>query len=126
MMMTTMAMATATTTMMMMTKTTIMTTIMIRTATETTKTLMAITSMTRMRMKTTMKTMSTENSRIIIPYFFIRKTIPIPPLIAYSFPLLPLLKSLLVYFSGFYLYSRHTPTCKEVVQPPFLYFIPSP
>ena len=39
----------------------------------------------------------------------------------FSFPLLPLLKSLLVYFSGFYLYSRHTPTNKEVVQPPFLY-----
>ena len=43
---------------------------MIRTATERLMTLMATTLMTRMRMKMTMTTMSTENSRIIIPYFF--------------------------------------------------------
>ena len=39
----------------------------------------------------------------------------------FGFPLLPLLFSLLVYFSGFYLYYRHTPTYKEVAQPPFVY-----
>jgi len=62
--------ATAMTT-MTMTTTPMMTTIMMRTATEMTMTSMATTSMTRMRMKTTMTTMPTENSRIIIQYFFI-------------------------------------------------------
>ena len=39
----------------------------------------------------------------------------------FSFPLLPLLLPLLVYFSGFNLYYRHTPTYKKVVPPPFVY-----
>jgi hypothetical protein len=56
---------------MMMTKTTMMMTIMKRTATETTMTSLATTTMTRIRMKMTATTMSSENSRIIIPYFFI-------------------------------------------------------
>jgi hypothetical protein len=71
MMMKTTATATAKITTMMMTKTVMMMTIMIRTATETTMTSMATTTMTRMRMKMTTTTMSTENSRIIIPYFFL-------------------------------------------------------
>ena len=53
--------------------------------------------------------------------FIEEKLSPYLHLQLFSFLLLPLLKSLLVYFSGFYLYSRHTPTYKEVVQPPFLY-----
>jgi hypothetical protein len=52
-------------------KTLMMTTIMMRTASEMTMTSMATTSMTRMRMKTTTTAMPMENSRIIIPYFFI-------------------------------------------------------
>ena len=70
MMMTMTGMATALMT-MMMTETMMMATMMIKTATETTMTLMATTMMTRTKMKTKMTTMSTENSRILISYFFI-------------------------------------------------------